>query len=218
MASSWISSAQYGHFFTMASGSLEGASLPVWPGRFLARIAWPPSMGGRIAVLVSGSGTNLQALLDDPDIRPHIVLVLSDRRGVKALDRAADAGIESLIIEPTGERAVLSEAVADALTDRGIDIIVSAGYMRVLGPPVTDRWRGRWLNVHPALLPSFPGMHAVADALAYGVKLTGVTVHLVDEGIDAGPVVLQEAVAVRADDRDSLEPRIHEVEHRLLPR
>jgi phosphoribosylglycinamide formyltransferase-1 len=176
-------------------------------------------MGGRIGVLVSGSGTNLQALLDDPDIRPHIVLVLSDRHGVQALDRAADAGIESLVIEPTGERAGLSEAVADALTDRGIDIIVSAGYMRVLGPPVTDRWRGRWLNVHPALLPSFPGMRAVADALAYGVKLTGVTVHLVDEGIDAGPVVLQEAVDVRDDDVwDSLEPRIHEVEHRLLPR
>jgi phosphoribosylglycinamide formyltransferase-1 len=176
-------------------------------------------MGGRIAVLVSGSGTNLQALLDDPDIRPHIVLVLSDRHSVRALERAAAAGIESLVIEPTGDRDNLSEAVADALTERGIDIIVSAGYMRILGPPVTDRWRNRWLNVHPALLPSFPGMHAVADALDYGVKLTGVTVHLVDEGIDAGPVVLQEAVAVRDDDDlDSLEPRIHDVEHRLLPR
>jgi phosphoribosylglycinamide formyltransferase-1 len=177
------------------------------------------SMGGRVAVLVSGSGTNLQALLDDPGIRSHIALVLSDRPGIGALERAASAGVETLVIEPTGDRAALSQAVADALVQRGIDILVSAGYMRILGPPVTERWRQRWLNVHPALLPSFPGMHGVADALAYRVKVTGVTVHFVDEGVDAGPVVLQEAVEVRDDDTwDSLEPRIHEVEHRLLPR
>jgi len=176
-------------------------------------------MGGRVAVLVSGSGTNLQALLDDPAIRPHIALVLSDRPGVLALQRATDADVEALVIEPTGDRAELSNAVADALTQRGIDVIVSAGYMRVLGAPVTERWRHRWLNVHPALLPSFPGMHGVRDALAYRVTITGVTVHFVDEGIDSGPIVLQETVEVRDDDDwDSLEPRIHEVEHRLLPR
>ena len=176
-------------------------------------------MGTRIAVLVSGSGTNLQALLDDPAIRPHIELVLSDRPEVRALARAEDAGIEALVIEPAGDRAALSETVADALATRGIDVIVSAGYLRVLGAPVTQRWRERWLNVHPALLPSFPGMHGVADALAHGVKVTGVTVHFVDDGVDTGPIVLQEAVAVRDDDDwDSLEPRIHEVEHRLLPR
>lgn len=176
-------------------------------------------MGGRVAVLVSGSGTNLQALLDDPAIRPHLALVLSDRPGVVALERAAAADVEALVIQPAGDRAALSRAVADALTDRNIDVLVSAGYMRLLGPPVTERWRDRWLNVHPALLPSFPGMHGVADALAYGVKVTGVTVHFVDEGVDSGPIVLQEAVEVRDDDdRDSLEPRIHEVEHRLLPR
>jgi phosphoribosylglycinamide formyltransferase 1 len=176
-------------------------------------------MGGRIAVLVSGSGTNLQALLDDAAIRPHVALVVSDRPDVLALRRAADADVESLVIEPNGDRAELSEAVADALTQRGIDMIVSAGYLRLLGEPVTDRWRNRWLNVHPALLPSFPGMHGVRDALAYRVKVTGVTVHFVDEGIDAGPVVLQESLAVHeGDDWDSLEPRIHEVEHRLLPR
>jgi len=177
------------------------------------------SMGGRLAVLVSGSGTNLQALLDDPAIRPHIALVLSDRPDVFALQRAADADVEALVIEPTGDRAELSNAVADALTQRGIDVIVSAGYMRVLGAPVIERWRDRWLNVHPALLPSFPGMHGVRDALAYRVKVTGVTVHFVDEGVDSGPIVLQETVDVRDDDDwDSLEPRIHEVEHRLLPR
>lgn len=177
------------------------------------------SMGGRVAVLVSGSGTNLQALLDDPAIRPHIVLVVSDRPGVRALERADGAAIETLVIEPTGDRAALSEAVADALAERGIDVIVSAGYMRILGPPVLERWRDRWLNVHPALLPAFPGTHAVADALAAGAKVTGVTVHLVDAGVDTGPVVLQEAIAIRAgDDWDSLEARVHEVEHRLLPR
>jgi phosphoribosylglycinamide formyltransferase-1 len=176
-------------------------------------------MGGRVAILVSGSGTNLQTLLDDPSIRPHIAVVVSDRPDVLALQRAADADVETLVIEPTGDRAELSSAVADALTARGIDVIVSAGYMRVLGSPVIDRWRHRWLNVHPALLPSFPGMHGVRDALAYRVKVTGVTVHFVDEGIDSGPIVLQEAVDVRDDDDwESLEPRIHEVEHRLLPR
>jgi phosphoribosylglycinamide formyltransferase-1 len=175
-------------------------------------------MGGRVAVLVSGSGTNLQALLDDSTIRPHVVLVLSDRPGVRALERADEAAIETLVIKPAGDRTALSTAVADALTERGIDLIVSAGYMRVLGSPVVERWRDRWLNVHPALLPSFPGTHAVADALAAGVKVTGVTVHLVDAGVDTGPIVLQEAIAVRPDDDwDSLEPRVHEVEYRLLP-
>jgi phosphoribosylglycinamide formyltransferase-1 len=175
-------------------------------------------MGGRIAVLVSGSGTNLQALLDDPAIRPHIALVVADRPGIAALDRAASAGVERVVIEPSGDRQALSDAVADSLTQRGIDLVVSAGYMRILGAPVVDRWRHRWINVHPALLPAFPGVRGVADALDAGVKVIGVTVHLVDEGVDTGPIILQEAIEVADDDRDSIEPRVHEVEHRLLPR
>jgi len=178
------------------------------------------TVDARIAVLVSGSGTNLQALLDDPAIRPHVALVLSDRPGVRALDRAAGAGVDTAVIEPGGfpDRSDFDLAVLRLFEERGIDTLVSAGYMRLLGKPVVDVYGGRWLNVHPALLPSFPGMHGVRDALEYGVKVTGVTVFLVDEGIDTGPVVSQEAVEVFDEDVwDSLERRIHAAEHRLLP-
>jgi phosphoribosylglycinamide formyltransferase 1 len=177
-------------------------------------------MGERIAVLVSGNGTNLQALLDDPFCGRRISLVLADRRGTRAVERAAAHGVETAVIEPASyeDRASFDDAVAAVLQGHGADIIVSAGYMRLLGRAVLDRYQGRWLNTHPALLPSFPGMHGVRDALAYGVKVTGVSVFLVDEGIDTGPIVLQEAVEVRdGDDWDSLESRILEVEHRLLP-
>ncbi|HEX5937393.1 MAG TPA: phosphoribosylglycinamide formyltransferase [Actinomycetota bacterium] len=177
-------------------------------------------MGERIAVLVSGSGTNLQALLDDPVCGPRIALVLSDRHGVEALDRAETRGVEWSVLEPKDfeGREAFDRAVADVLRDRGIDVVVTAGYLRLLGPAVLEAYEGRWLNVHPSLLPAFPGMRGVADALAYRVKVTGVTVFLVDAGMDTGAVVLQEAIEVRDDDdRDSLEARVHEVEHRLLP-
>jgi phosphoribosylglycinamide formyltransferase 1 len=177
-------------------------------------------MGERIAVLVSGSGTNLQALLDHPVCGPRIALVLSDRPDVKALERGASDGIESAVLEPKDfeDRKTFDHAVVDLLRDRGIDVVVSAGYMRLLGPAVLDAYGGRWLNVHPSLLPAFPGTSGVADALTYGVRVTGVTVFFVDEGMDTGPVVMQEAIEVREDDdRDSLEARVHEVEHRLLP-
>jgi phosphoribosylglycinamide formyltransferase-1 len=177
-------------------------------------------MGGRIAVLVSGNGTNLQALLDDPFCGPRISLVLSDRPGVRALERAERHGVESVVIEPDTfpDRASFDQAVSDALQRHGVDAVVTAGYMRLLGRAVLDVYGGRWLNTHPALLPSFPGMHGVRDALAHGVKVTGVTVFLVDEGVDTGPIVSQEAIEVRPDDDwESLEARVLEVEHRLLP-
>lgn len=177
-------------------------------------------MGGRVAVLVSGAGTNLQALLDDPAVGPRIALVVSDRDGVRALQRASDRSIETLVILPSDHdgRDAYSEAVRDALLSRDIDVAVNAGFMRILGPAFAEAFAGRWLNVHPALLPAFPGAHAVADALEWGAKVTGVTVHLVDELVDHGPIVLQEAISVEAgDDRDSLESKIHEAEHRLLP-
>jgi phosphoribosylglycinamide formyltransferase-1 len=177
-------------------------------------------MGERIAVLVSGSGTNLQALLDHPVCGSRIALVLSDRPGVMALERAEARGVEPAVLRPEDfeGRERFDRAVTDLLRDRGIDVVVTAGYMRLLGPAMLETYGGRWLNVHPSLLPAFPGMHGVADALAYGAKVTGVTVFLVDEGVDTGPVVLQEAIEVRDDDDwDSLEARVHEVEHRLLP-
>lgn len=177
-------------------------------------------MGERIAVLVSGNGSNLQALLDDAFCGPRIVLVLADRPGVRALERAEARDVPSAVIEPDGfpDRDAFDRAVADVLLDHGVDVVVTAGYMRLLGGPVLDAFGGRWLNTHPALLPSFPGMHAVRDALAHGVKVTGVTVFLVDAGVDTGPIVAQEPVSVRDDDDwDSLEARILEVEHRLLP-
>jgi phosphoribosylglycinamide formyltransferase 1 len=177
-------------------------------------------MDARIAVLVSGSGTNLQALLDDPVVGPWIALVASDRPGVRALDRAAERGVEAIVrpAEDFPDREAFSVALRDDLLARGIDVVVSAGYMKILGKAFVEGFAGRLLNVHPALLPSFPGGHAVADALDWGSKVTGVTVHLVDEQVDHGPIVLQEAVAIRDDDDwDSLEARIHEVEHRLLP-
>jgi len=177
-------------------------------------------MGGRVAVLVSGSGTNLQALLDDPAIAPCLAVVLSDRPGVVALDRAASHGVEAVVFEPSAypDRDAYTDAVRDALVARSVDAVVMAGYMRVLGASFFEAFPDRVLNVHPALLPAFPGAHAVADALAWGVKVTGVTVHLVDEEVDHGPIVLQEAVEVRDDDTpESLAPRVHAVEHRLLP-
>jgi phosphoribosylglycinamide formyltransferase 1 len=178
------------------------------------------SMGGRVAVLVSGGGTNLQALLDDPQVAPHIALVLSDRSYVRALERATarDVAVEVIEVDAYPDRDTYTEAVRDVLLTHGIDTVVLAGFMRVLGGGFFDAFPGRVLNVHPALLPAFPGSHAVRDALAWGVKVTGVTVHLVDEEVDHGPIVLQEAIEVRDDDDwDSLELRIHALEHRLLP-
>lgn len=171
-----------------------------------------------LAVLVSGSGTNLQALLDDPEIRPHIALVLSDRPEAKALERASSAGVPTEVIEPSADRPAFDRTVLECLTGYGIDALVSAGYMRLLGTPVLDAFAGRCLNVHPSLLPAFPGMHAVRDALAHGVKVTGVTVFVIDGGVDTGPIALQEPIPVLpGDDWGSLEARVHEVEHRLLP-
>jgi len=177
-------------------------------------------MQARVAVLVSGSGTNLQTLLDDPTVGPFIDLVVSDRAGVKALDRARTRDVAAFVLGPEGfaDRDAYTEALRQELVGRGIDTVVLAGFMRVLSASFFSAFPDRVLNVHPALLPSFPGAHGVRDALAWGVKTTGVTVHLVDDEVDHGPIVLQEAIDVHDDDDwDSLEVRIHDAEHRLLP-
>lgn len=174
----------------------------------------------RVAVLASGGGTNLQALLDDPDVGPSVVLALSDRADAGALERARARSVEALHVDPAGlsDRGAFDRVVLEALREREIEIVALAGFMRILGPELVGAFRGRMLNVHPALLPAFPGTQAVADALEWGVKVTGVTVHLVDEEVDHGPVVFQEAIEVLPDDDwDALEARVHEVEHRLLP-
>jgi phosphoribosylglycinamide formyltransferase-1 len=175
----------------------------------------------RIAVLVSGAGTNLQALLDDPAVGPGIVLVVSDRPEAGALRRARARGVKTVVLEPShyGSREAFDHALTALLEEEAIEFVLLAGYMRILGPEVVSHFRDRILNVHPSLLPAFPGAHAVRDALDWGVKVTGATVHLVDEQVDHGPIVLQEAVPVLPDDDEAtLHARIQEVEHRLFPR
>ena len=171
---------------------------------------------GRIAVGVSGAGSNLRALaaaVGRGEVGGSIVLVFADR-ACPALDWAIEQGIETALV-PGGDDATL----AATLSAVGADVVVLAGYMRIVGPAVLAAFGGRILNTHPSLLPAFPGAHAVADALAHGVTVTGCTVHLVDETLDGGPIVAQEAVAVmRGDDAERLHERIRAVEHRLLPR
>jgi phosphoribosylglycinamide formyltransferase-1 len=170
-----------------------------------------------IGVLVSGSGTNLQALID---AGLPIACVGSNKPGVKALERAEKAAIETAVFELDDfpDRPARDLAMADWLTGKGVEWVVLAGYMHVLTPDFLGRFPRRVINLHPALCPSFPGTHAIDEALAYGVRWTGVTVHFVDEGVDTGPIILQEPVEVRDDDdAESLAERIHAVEHRLLP-
>lgn len=175
-------------------------------------------MAGRICVLVSGSGSLLQALIDSP-VRHSIVAVGADRPHVQALTRAEAANIPTFIVDPRGyaNRLDWDAAMADRISACEPDLVVSAGFMRILGPVVVRTFRGRLINTHPALLPAFPGAHAVRDALAYGVKVTGSTVHFIDEGVDTGPIIAQQTVPVLdGDDVDTLHERIKVIERQLL--
>jgi phosphoribosylglycinamide formyltransferase-1 len=176
----------------------------------------------RIAVLVSGTGTNLQAILN----RLHgqsgveVACVASNKPGAQALERAREAGIETAVFERSAypDREARDAAMGDWLAGREVELVVLAGYMELLSPGFVQRFRNRIVNVHPALLPSFPGLDAVGQALAHGVRVTGVTVHLVDEGVDSGPIILQRAIEVPSDrNRAALEEGLHRVEHELLP-
>lgn len=180
-------------------------------------------MKANLAVLVSGRGTNLQAIIEAweaGELPVNIVGVLSDNPGAKALERASAHGLRTAVLEAASypDRRAYGEAVRDLLKSWGTEIVALAGFMRLLDPVVVNAFPGRILNIHPSLLPAFPGLHAQRQALEYGVRVSGCTVHLVDEGMDTGPIVLQAAVPVLPDDtEETLAARILEEEHRLYP-
>ncbi|KEI45845.1 phosphoribosylglycinamide formyltransferase [Saccharopolyspora rectivirgula] len=173
-------------------------------------------------MLVSGSGTLLQALLDAttrPDYPVQVVAVGADRTGIEGLARAERAGVPTFTcrLRDYPSREDWDRALTEACAEHQPDLVVSAGFMKLVGASFLDRFSGRYLNSHPALLPSFPGMHGVRDALEHGVRVTGCTLFVVDAGVDTGPILAQQAVEVRPeDDEASLHERIKEVERRLL--
>jgi phosphoribosylglycinamide formyltransferase-1 len=179
-------------------------------------------VSARLVVLVSGAGTNLQALLDacaSPAYGAEVVAVGADRRGIEGLTRAERAGLPTFVAEVTAfpSREEWDVALTEATAAHAPDLVISAGFMKILGKHFLDRFGGRIVNTHPALLPSFPGAHAVRDTLEYGAKLSGCTVHFVDDGVDTGPIIAQSAVPVRDDDdEDSLHARIKAVENPLF--
>ncbi len=179
-------------------------------------------MTARLVVLVSGSGTNLQALLDacaDPAYGATVVAVGADRDGIAGLTRAQDAGVPSFVARvpdyPT--RQAWDEGFTELVAEHKPDLVIGAGFLKLVGEAFLDRFGGRYVNTHNALLPAFPGMHGPRDALAYGVKLAGATLHFVDGGVDTGPIIAQVAVPVLDDDtEDTLSERIKEAERAQL--
>ncbi len=181
-------------------------------------------MGARIAILASGAGTTAQSLIDASAKGElgsgEISLVISDRQDAEVLRRAESAGVEGRFVDPGGlDRAGYGKLLAEELRGAGVDFVCLAGFMRILDHRFVEEFSGRLVNTHPSLLPAFPGAHPVRDALQYGAQVTGATVHFVDEGVDTGPVIFQEAVSVLdEDDEATLHERIKEVERRLYPK
>ena len=177
----------------------------------------------RLGVLASGRGSNLQAILDAIDAGrcpARVAVVVSDRKDAGALDRARRAGLPAVHLDPLShpDRPAFDEAVTAVLAGHGVELVCLAGYMRLLSKEFIAAWRNRILNVHPALLPAFPGLHAQRQALDHGARVSGATIHFVDEGVDTGPIVLQAAVPVMTDDTEAtLAARILVEEHRLYP-
>ena len=177
----------------------------------------------RVAVLASGGGTDLQSIIDASEkdmIDAEVIVVLSDKKDAYALKRAEKHGIKSYFINPKGkERTEHEKELNSILEDNQVELIIEAGYMRILTPSFIKKWYGKLINIHPALLPSFKGINGQGDALEYGVKISGCTTHFTDEEVDHGPIILQAAVKVLPDDDgDKLAARILEVEHQMLPR
>ncbi len=177
----------------------------------------------KVAVLVSGTGTNLQALLDQVHGRDGITIVgvASDKPEVPALERAAQAGVPSAVFELSGfagDRLARDRTMADWLREHGTQLVVMAGYMQIVSEEILDRFPDAVINVHPSLLPAFAGLDAVPQALAYGVKIFGVTVHFADRGVDTGPVIMQRSVELPdARQPDDVWPRLHAIEYEILP-
>jgi phosphoribosylglycinamide formyltransferase-1 len=177
-----------------------------------------------LGVLVSGSGTNLQAIFDairERTLDARVAVVVSNVEGARALDRAREAGVEAIVVDHNRfrDRRDFDAAVVQVLRDRAVERVVLAGFMRLLTPVLLDAFPMQIVNVHPALLPAFPGVHGARQALEYGVRVTGCTVHFVDHGTDTGPIIAQAAVPVlEGDDETTLAARILEKEHELLPR
>jgi len=177
----------------------------------------------RVGVLASGRGSNLEALLRAGEagrMPARVVVLVSDRPGVRAIEVARAHGVPARVLEPRDypSREAHDKALVAALDEERVDLVCQAGYMRILGPAYVERFRGRALNVHPSLLPAFPGLHPHRQALAHGVKISGATVHFADEGVDTGPIVLQAAVPVReGDTEETLAARVLVEEHRIYP-
>jgi phosphoribosylglycinamide formyltransferase-1 len=176
-----------------------------------------------LGVLISGSGTNLQAVIDacaSGKIDARVAVVISNKQAALGLERARRAGIPAVHIDPgaMADYRAYNHAIREALDAHGVELVVMAGYMRLLGNEVLRAYPGAVINLHPALLPAFPGASAIGDAFAYGVKVTGVTVHFADEEFDRGPIICQETVRIEETDTvETLEAKIHQIEHRLLP-
>jgi phosphoribosylglycinamide formyltransferase-1 len=176
-----------------------------------------------IGVLASGRGSNFQSIIDSIEsgyVSGVIRLLITDNPGAYSLERAEKHGIGSLVLEPRqfASRDLYFETLAEELKKRGVQLVVLAGFMRIVGKPLIQAFPGRIMNIHPALLPAFPGLHGQRQAVDYGVKISGCTVHFVDEGMDTGPVIIQAAVPVMDDDtEESLSERILTFEHRIFP-
>jgi len=177
----------------------------------------------KIAVFASGSGSNFQALVEairGQGIPATVSLLVCDKPGARVVQRAESLGVPTHLFNPKSyeTREAYEAEIVDRLRAEGVELIVLAGYMRLVTATLVEPFYGRMINIHPALLPSFPGVRSVRQALEYGVKLTGVTVHFVDGGMDTGPIIAQKAVEVREEDtEDSLGERVHAIEHELLP-
>ena len=178
------------------------------------------SQGPRFAVFASGSGSNFQAILEAMnrgELNGELVLVFSDKPDAYVLERSRNAGVEAVAISPSTypSKTAYEQAILEQLLERDVEWIVLAGYMRLIGEVLLNAYENRIVNIHPSLLPSFPGKDAIGQAMEHGVKITGVTVHLVDSGMDTGPILAQQAVEVVEDNKEATEKRIHAAEHGL---